>query len=69
MNTDQPAWEPRPDGSRTRITNGIRITVSAPRARTQIDHLVTWQEDGGSVRILGLDAGCRPVYTTTFDRS
>jgi hypothetical protein len=33
---------------------------------TEIEHLVIWQEDGGRVIVLGLDAECRPVYTTTL---
>jgi hypothetical protein len=72
-NTQQPMWEEQPDGSRVRLTNGIRIVDrSTPRAdlppgpATEIEHLVTWQEDGGRMVILGLDADRRPVYTTTL---
>ncbi|HEU4657417.1 MAG TPA: hypothetical protein VFR97_07820 [Capillimicrobium sp.] len=64
MSTDQPAWERRPDGSRVRIANGIKITLR-PR-RPEIEHLVTWQEDG-TTRILGLDEACRPVYETSLE--
>ena len=59
------AWEPRPDGSRMKITDGIRITVRASGAAARIEHLVAWQERG-ETRILGLDASCRPVYQTAF---
>jgi hypothetical protein len=31
-----------------------------------IEHLVTWQEDGGHVVVLGLDESCRPAYLTTL---
>jgi hypothetical protein len=31
-----------------------------------IEHLVTWEEDDGCVVVVGLDAQCRPVYTTTL---
>jgi hypothetical protein len=31
-----------------------------------IEHLVTWQEEGGHVVVLGLDATCRPAYLTTL---
>jgi hypothetical protein len=65
MNPDQPAWTPQPDGSRSRTTNGIKITVHAGRAHPRIEHLVTWQEDG-STHILGLDVACRPVYVTAL---
>jgi hypothetical protein len=71
-NTQQPLWEERPDGSRARISNGIRIVDRTARATgpapepTGIEHLVTWQEHGGRMVILGLDDTCRPVYTTTF---
>ena len=64
MDIDQPAWEKRPDGSRTRIINGIRIIL---RPRPEIEHLVTWQ-DHGEMRILGLDRSCRPVYETALRR-
>jgi hypothetical protein len=68
MDTDHPPWEPQPDGSWARLTNGIRVTLRGHRPRTAIEHLVTWQEDG-STHILGLDLGCRPVYLTAFSRS
>jgi hypothetical protein len=38
-----------------------------PRAGT-IEHLVACQENDGRVVILGLDADCRAVYTTTLTR-
>jgi hypothetical protein len=31
-----------------------------------IEHLVTWQEAGGRVGLLALDADCRPVSITTL---
>jgi hypothetical protein len=73
----KPEWEERPDGSRVRIVNGIRIV---DRSESQqggneappsgaIEHLVARQEEGGRVVILGLDVDCRPVYTTTLHRS
>jgi hypothetical protein len=65
MNADHPTWEPQPDGSRKKTTNGIRITLRPSRAQPKIEHLVTWQERG-EIRILGLDASCRPVYETAF---
>jgi hypothetical protein len=62
-----PEWEEQPDGSRIRLSNGIRITdrrrASEP-SRPEIEHLVADQEPGGAVVILGLDAGGKPVYTT-----
>lgn len=66
MNTEHPAWEHRPDGSRARITNGIKIIVRGSRRRAAIAHLVTWQE-GATTCILGLDRSCRPVYTTALN--
>jgi hypothetical protein len=73
-------WEDRPDGSRVRIVNGIRIVDRSDRTHVQqgadeappsapIEHLVARQEEGGRVVILGLDVECRPVYTTTLHRS
>ena len=67
MGIDQPAWELQPDGSRTRMSNGIRITVRGTQSRAHIEHLVAWQE-GGDTHILGLDHACRPVYMTAFSR-
>lgn len=67
MDIDQPAWEQQPDGSRTRIINGIRITLQPSRSRPELEHLVTWQ-DSGQMRILGLDRSCRPVYETSLRR-
>ena len=46
MNADHRTWEPQPDGSRMKITNGIRITVRASRAAARIEHLIAWQERG-----------------------
>jgi hypothetical protein len=75
-----PEWEERPDGSRVRIVNGIRIVDSRNRSEPPqgdgqappsgpIEHLVAHQEEGGRVVILGLDAEGRTVYTTTLHRS
>jgi hypothetical protein len=37
---------------------------------TPIEHLVTHQDEGGQVIVVGLDVDCRPVYTTAlFDYS
>jgi hypothetical protein len=76
----KPEWEERPDGSRVRIVNGIRIVDRSDRSQPEqggseapasgpIEHLVARQEEGGRVVILGLDVDCRPVYTTTLHRS
>ncbi|MGI9099479.1 MAG: hypothetical protein ACR2H2_13500 [Solirubrobacteraceae bacterium] len=35
-------------------------------AESGVEHLVTWQEDGGRVLVLGLDKACRPVTLTTM---
>ena len=60
-------WIERPDGSRTKITNGIRIVDRTVRPQpSSIEHLVAWTEEGGRMVVLGLDVGCRPVYTTTL---
>jgi hypothetical protein len=67
-----PEWEERPDGSRVRVVNGIRIVDRSDRTSTPpgpIEHLVARPEEGGRVVILGLDAECRAVYTTTLHRS
>jgi hypothetical protein len=68
--TSQPEWEERPDGSRVRFVNGIRIIDRRDRAERPgtIEHLVARQEEDGRVVILGLDADCRAVYTTTLQR-
>jgi hypothetical protein len=68
--TPQPEWEERPDGSRVRVVNGIRIVDRSDRADRPgpIEHLVARQEEDGRVVILGLDADGRPVYTTTLHR-
>ena len=68
-NTQQPMWEEQPDGSRVKMTNGIRIidrTVRTERPKREIEHLVAHEEEGGLVVILGLDAACRPVYQATL---
>jgi hypothetical protein len=78
--SSKPEWEERPDGSRVRIVNGIRIVDRSDRSQPPqgdgeappngpIEHLVAHQEEGGRVVIIGLDAGCRAVYTTTLQRS
>jgi hypothetical protein len=66
--TKHPKWEERPDGSRTRKVNGIRIVdrTTAADPRPGIEHLVAEHDEGGRVRIVGLDADCRPVYVTTL---
>jgi hypothetical protein len=68
----KPDWEERPDGSRVRMVNGIRIVDrTGPRESPPgpIEHLVAREEVGGQVVILGLDAECRVVYMTTLRRS
>jgi hypothetical protein len=69
-NPQDPIWDRRPDGSRVRLSNGIRIvdrTGARPAAGdAAIEHLVTWRDEVGSVIVLGLDETCRPVYTTTL---
>jgi hypothetical protein len=67
----QPEWEEREDGSRVRIVNGIKIVDCSDRSeppRGPIEHLVAREEEGGRLVILGLNAECRPVYTTTLHR-
>lgn len=62
-----PRWTDEPDGSRVRVTNGIRIVDRTRHlAESGVEHLVTWQEDGGRVLVLGLDKACRPVTLTTM---
>jgi hypothetical protein len=66
----QPEWEERPDGTRVRIVNGIRIVDRSDRAASApgpIEHLVAREVEEGLV-ILGLDANCRAVYSTTLAR-
>jgi hypothetical protein len=67
-NTTQPQWEERPDGSRMRLHNGIRIIDRTPRGPdpSRIEHLVAQPEAGGRLVILGLDARCKPIYQTTL---
>jgi hypothetical protein len=60
-------WSERPDGSRVRLENGIRIVDRTTRSR--IEHLVTWQEESGHVVVMGVDARCRPVYVTALPSS
>ena len=71
----QPRWEEQPDGSRVRLSDGIRITDRTPRgaragadehALAAAEHLVTWQEDGGRVVVLGLDERCRALSIATL---
>lgn len=69
--TEQPRWEEQPDGTRFRYANGIRIVDRSRRRLPEpppspVEHLVTWQEDGGRVIVLGLDASCRPHTITTM---
>jgi hypothetical protein len=68
--TEQPRWEERPDGSRVRRVNGIRIVdrrLPGPEPEpTGIEHLVAQQDREGRVVIVGLEAACRPVYMTTL---
>ena len=60
----------QPDGSRVRWDNGIRIVDRTTRLRRpEIEHLVTWPEQGGQVMVMGLDASCRPVYITALPSS
>jgi hypothetical protein len=76
-NPQDPIWDHRPDGSRVRLSNGIRIVDrtgghgagrpgGGDAAGDAIEHLVTWRGEGGTVIVLGLDETCRPVYTTTL---
>jgi hypothetical protein len=63
-------WSEQPDGSRVRWDNGIRIVDRSKRRPTaEIEHLVTWAEQGGQVVVMGLDASCRPVYITALHSS
>lgn len=66
---EEPTWKTQHDGSRVRLSNGIRIvdrTVSPPAERDRIAHLVTWQDELDQMVVLGLDEACRPVYTATL---
>jgi hypothetical protein len=67
-NTTPGAWEDRPDGSRVKTSNGIRITDRTPRREppAPVEHLVSWREPGGDVVVMGLDGACRPVNRFTF---
>jgi hypothetical protein len=63
----RPNWERQPDGSRVRLSNGIRIVDRTSRAAaSRIEHLLAVQERDGAVVVVGLDAGCRPIYTTAL---
>jgi hypothetical protein len=63
-------WSEQPDGSRVRWENGIRIVDrTTRRGGPEIEHLVTWPEQGGPVIVMGLDASCRPVYITALQSS
>lgn len=65
--TGYPKWEEQPDGSRVRLSNGIRIVDRSSRAApSRIEHLVALEEADGQVVVVGLDAGCRPIYTTAL---
>jgi hypothetical protein len=66
-NRSEPTWDEEADGSRVRLSNGIRIVDRTTRGAKPgaIEHLVTWEEGGGTV-LMGLDAACRPVYVTTL---
>ena len=55
--SQQPPGEKRPDGPGAPASN----------APGPIEHLVAREEDTGVV-IVGLDAECRAVYTTTLKR-
>lgn len=71
-NAEQHQWEQQPDGSRVRYANGIRIVDRGSRRAlpeppaSDVEHLVTWQEEGGRVIVLGLDAACKPRTITTM---
>ena len=77
MSEDTPhgEWKAQPDGSRVKLSNGIRIVdrsaipKQALDEASSIEHLVTWQEDDGSVVVIGLDAMCQAVYSTVLKRS
>jgi hypothetical protein len=62
----QPQWEERPDGSRIRTVNGIRI-IDRRHQHTVIEHLVARRDADGRVVVLGLDAQRRTVYATTLN--
>jgi hypothetical protein len=65
--TGHPKWEEQPDGSRVRLSNGIRIVDRSSRAApSRIEHLFALQEPDGQVVVVGLDAGCRPISTTAL---
>jgi hypothetical protein len=60
-------WTDQSDGSRVRVTNGIRIVDRTARPpENGVEHLVTWREDAGTIVVLGLDKACRPVTLTTM---
>jgi hypothetical protein len=61
-------WKEQPDGTRVRWENGIRIVDRTTR-RPEIEHLVTWPEQGGQVMVMGLDTSCRPIYITALQSS
>jgi hypothetical protein len=60
-------WTDQLDGSRVRVTTGIRIVDRTRRpVDSVVEHLVTWREDSGTVVILGLDKACRPIALTAL---
>jgi hypothetical protein len=64
-------WTHQPDGSRVRVTNGIRIVDrTTPRAdNSGVEHLVTWQDGDGDVVVVELDDAGLPVSMTTMPSS
>jgi hypothetical protein len=58
---ENPSQQPRPEGQ----PDGSEAPASA--APGPIEHLVAREDDAGVV-IVGLDADCRAVYTTTLKR-
>lgn len=73
--TPQRGGKMPPDGSRARLSNEIRIvgrsaiSQEALDKASAIEHLITWQDDDGSVVVIGLDAMCQAVYSTVLKQS
>ena len=70
-NAKQPEWDEQPDGSRVRLSNGIRIVdrsrrLSGDQQQPLIEHLVASPQEDGQLVILGLDGACKTVYMTTL---